>query len=100
MHLELALWLEHDGPWMVLWKMPQQNLLTARSMAMQQKDPYTLSLIGGDIDRVSQPTYEALQKAITNLVIESGARGFKLETDKGTSDATVRKLFVHDVVAP
>jgi cystathionine beta-lyase/cystathionine gamma-synthase len=67
---------------------------------MTQKDPYTLSLDGGDIDRVSQPTYEALQKAITNLVTESGARGFKIESGGSARDATIRKLFVHDVVAP
>ncbi len=67
---------------------------------MQQKAPYTLSLDGGDIDRVSQSTYEALQKAITNLVTESGALGFKIESGGSARDAIVRKLFVNDVVAP
>lgn len=67
---------------------------------MPKKAPYTLSLDRGDINRVSQSTYEALQKAITDLVTESGAIGFKIESDDVTEDATVRKLFVNDVAAP
>lgn len=67
---------------------------------MQKEAAYTLSLVGADLDKVSQSTYEALQHAITNLVAESGARGFKIESDQNGSDATVRRLFVHDVVTP